>query len=153
MLGGQVVALGAVGHRVVERPLVLREVAPVGGRTRVDGVGLPAVAPDRARAEHHVELARLLRLGLGDLEAVLEARAFERPLRVALDLFRQLDAEALVDGGHDVDAVRVLVADLALGLDAGLGQCTTIGSQTPPSQVSRLKSLKGVLKAIAQPVG
>ena len=84
----------------------------------MDGVGLPAVAPERTGAEHHVELTRLLRLGFGVVEAVPEARALERPLRVALDLLGQLDAEALVHGGHDVDAVCVLVAQLALGLDA-----------------------------------
>jgi hypothetical protein len=40
-------------------------------------------------------------------------------LDVALDGLGRLDAEDVEDGGHEVDRVVVLLADLALGLHAG----------------------------------
>ena len=81
-------------------------------------VRLPALVPDAARAQHDVVLRVLLRGRLGIVKAVLEALPFQRPLGVALDFRRQFDAQAVVDRGHDVAAVRVLVAHLTLGLDA-----------------------------------
>jgi len=118
VLAGKVVALRAVVLDVVERPPVLGEVAPVGRSTGMDCFGLPAVAPNRSRAQHDVELARLPGLRLGVVEAVGEAGALERPLGVAPDHLRRLDAEALVHGRDDIAAMRVLMTDLALGLDA-----------------------------------
>src|SRR5947199_132659 len=51
------------------------------------------------------------------IEAVREADAFDRPLRVAVHLVGQLDAEGLEQRGHDVDGVVVLAANLAGGVD------------------------------------
>ena len=50
-LGGQVVYFGPVGVGVVQLPGVVVEVAPAANR-RVGGDRLPAVVPDRPRAEH-----------------------------------------------------------------------------------------------------
>jgi hypothetical protein len=117
VLVGEVVDLGAVLLQVVERPVVLGEVTPVRWGAGMQHDRLPAVAPDRTRAEHHIELARLQRLRIGIVEGVAEARALDGPLRVALDDLGRLDAEALVDGRENVAAVRVLVAQLTPGLD------------------------------------
>ena len=80
---------------------------------------LPALVPDRARAEHRVELRLPLRLGCGVVEAVAHADAVERRLCVPLDRLRRLDAEGVEDRRDDVDRVVVLVADLAASLRAG----------------------------------
>ena len=80
--------------------------------------GLPALVPDRPGAEHREEL-RLLRRGIRIGEAGLEAEAFEWLLGVAVDDIGQFEAEAFVEGRHDVDRVVVLAADLAGGGDPG----------------------------------
>src|SRR3954469_15273931 len=80
------------------------------GRRRRDGRGFPTVVPDRAGPEHGIELRALaLRVRVG--EAGDEALALERVLHVTVDGFGQLEADALVDGRHDVDRMRVLRAD------------------------------------------
>ena len=83
------------------------------------GDGLPALVPDAARPEHGVVL-RLLggrRVGCR-VEGVLHRHAGDRCLLVAVDELRELQTACLEDGRHDVDGVVVLVAHLALGLDA-----------------------------------
>ena len=59
--------------------------------------GLPALVPDRARAEHRVELRLLPGVGASaSSKAGREADALDRLLGVALDDLGQLDAEAFV---------------------------------------------------------
>ena len=89
VLLGEVVELGPVDLGVVELPLVVVEVAPAADR-RVGRDGLPAVVPDRPRAEHRVELRLPCRRGRGVVEAVAHADAVERALDVALDRRRRL---------------------------------------------------------------
>src|SRR4051795_6161069 len=118
LLGGEVVHLGAVDVDVVELPGVLVEVPPAAER-RVGGDGLPAVVPDAARAEHREEL-RLAGAGQGPgIEAVAHADTVEVALGVARERLGRLDAERVEDRRDEVDGVVVLLADLALGLDAG----------------------------------
>ena len=118
VLGREVVALARIGRRVEQLPALLVEVSPRFRCGRHRGRGLPPLVPDRPRAEHRVEL-RLLRRGVRIVEAGFEADALDRLLRVAVDDVRELDAEALEQGRHDVDRVAVLAADLAIGLDPG----------------------------------
>ena len=119
MLGGEVVQLGAVDVGVVQLPLVVVEVAPAGER-RVVGDGLPAVVPDRPRAEHRVELRRPRRRRRRVVEAVAHAHAVEGALHVALDRRRAARRRARRGSvGHEVDRVVVLLADLAPRLHPG----------------------------------
>ena len=118
MLLGEVVALARIRLGVEELPLLQVEVTP---RFRGGGHGgrcLPALVPDRPRAEHRVELRLLLRGGVTGVEAVREADPLDRLLGVAVHLVGQLDAEAFVERRDDVDRVRVLPADLARAADA-----------------------------------
>ena len=115
MLRGEVVELGAIDVGVVELPLVLVEMAPAGDG-RVGGDGLPALVPDRPRAEHRVELGLPVRRRLRVVEAAAHADAVELALDVALDRPPGLEAEDVEDRRHDVDRVVVLIADLAARL-------------------------------------
>ena len=114
-LGGQVVQLRAVDVGVVELPLVVVEVAPPAER-RMGRDGLPPVVPDRALAEHRVELRRARPLSRSVVEAVPHADAVEVALDVSLDGLGSLDTEAVEDRRDDVDRVVVLLPDLAPGL-------------------------------------
>ena len=75
------------------------------------------------------------------VEGVREADALERGLGDAAKLGRCVDAERLEHGGHHVDRVRVLAADLALGLDAlgpvhdePVGDAAAVGLPLPPPE-------------------
>ena len=84
----------------------------------MQGVGLPAVAPQRSSSEQTVELDRFAGLRLGVLEAVGEACSFHWPLGVALDLFGRLDPETFVHRRDQIGAVVVLIACLTPGRNA-----------------------------------
>ncbi|MFA7768247.1 hypothetical protein ACGFNX_30335 [Streptomyces sp. NPDC048723] len=75
----------------------------------------------------------------------------QRYLDVPVDGLGHVEADAVEDGGDDVDGVVVLSADLSPGSDAG--QETMHGSQVPPLKEYRFHILNGVLKASAQPLG
>src|SRR3954471_17980693 len=102
--------LAWIGLRVVELPALVREVTPGVRRGRGHRRCLPAVVPDRACAEHRVEL-RLLALCARVEERRGEALALERVLREAFDHLRRLDAEQFVDRRDDVHGMRVLASD------------------------------------------
>ena len=80
--------------------------------------GFPAIAVDRAGAVAFVVLqgADFRRLRLG--EGRFETGAGDLFLRHAAQHGRRFDAEHFEHGGHHVDGVRVLVADLAARRDA-----------------------------------
>src|SRR4051794_31153335 len=81
--------------------------------------GLPALMPDRAGAEHGVKLRLPSRSRRGVVEARPHADTVERRLRMTLDRVRRLDSERIQDCRHEVDRVRVLVANLAARLSSG----------------------------------
>ena len=83
------------------------------------GDRLPAVVPDRAGAQHRVELGLAGARDAGRVEAVAHRDALDGDLRHALDRLGLLDAEAVQQRGDDVDGVVVLVADLAARAHAG----------------------------------
>ena len=91
-------------------------------------------------------------LGARVRERVAKLHAVDRRLRDAVRFSAGVDAEQIENRRQDVDGVHVLVSRLA-GRPSRAGQCTISGSQTPPSCVSRLKRLSGVLPAHAQPHG
>ena len=125
-LHGEVVRLGRIGHRVVERPAVgrevvaaLEEVAFVGGElVHVVGDRLPSVAVDGATPPQLVVLAPASR-GRGVLEGGPEALAVEGHLLDTPDTGRQLQTCELQHRGQHVDHVLVLVPDPTSGVDPG----------------------------------
>ena len=107
----------AVDVGVVELPRVLAEVAPAAER-RMGGDRLPPVVPDRARAEHRIELRRPRGRDRSGVEAVAHADPVEVALHVPADRLRRIDAERIEDRRDEVDRVVVLVADLTARRDA-----------------------------------
>src|SRR4029077_534485 len=92
------------------------EVSPSADR----GMGrdrLPAVVPDRPRAEHRVELRRPRGPKRSLVEAVAHAAAVKVALHVTADRVRRLDAQTIEDRWDEIDRVVVLVTDLAASLD------------------------------------
>ncbi len=114
----EVVRLARVGVGVEQLPPLRGEVAPGVGRSWDGGRGLPAAVPDRSCSEHGEELRLLARRRIRVVQAVGEADALDRLLRVPVHLVGGFEVEALVDRRHDVDGVRVLAADLAGPSDA-----------------------------------
>ena len=114
----EVLRLGAILVDVVQLPAVLVEVADAADR-RVQRGRLPAVLPDPARAEHRVVLhAASVVLRLGVVERVAHRDAVERILLDAAIDLRHLEPDDVEDRRHDVRRVVVLMAHLALRLDA-----------------------------------
>ena len=117
VFGGEVARLRAILIDVEELPWVLVKVALTADRG-VQGRGLPAVLPQAAGAQHRVVLPLLLGRRIGLVEAVAHRHSVERVLlNAAIDL-RHLQTGDVQDGRDDVGGVMVLVAHLALGLDA-----------------------------------
>ena len=79
---------------------------------------MPALVPDAARAAQVVELGLLGRGSPGVVEGGPEAGALQQALGPALDDLGGLNPQAVVERGHDIHGVDVLVADLATRLDA-----------------------------------
>ena len=156
---GQVVHLGEVLGDVVQLPHVVVEglahVAAVVGeeRRRVEHHRLPAVVVQRPRAEHLVVLRHVVarHAGVGAARAAKLTPSIGRLLDAA-DRVGRLDADEVEQRRHHVDGVDVLVARPAVA-PSRAGQRTMSGSVTPPSWVSRLNRLSGVLPAQAQPHG
>ena len=104
---------------------------------------------DRAVAEH-LEILRVARgrgVGVGLVEGVSHAHAFDRFLGDAVDHHRRLDARGFEDGRHDVDHVMELRADAAGVLDV-VGPGDAMPCRVPPKcDATCLVHLKGVSNA------
>jgi hypothetical protein len=127
--------LGVLGRHVLELGPVLAQVVQFPGHV-VEGVlvdqsehvprgtddfraGDPALVIDGVVA-HHLEVLRLVPgrgLGVGLVEGVSEAHAFDRRLLDAVHRLRGGDAADFEDGRHHVDDVMELVADATDVLD------------------------------------
>ena len=133
VLGGDVVVLREVLGEVVELPAVgVERRERVGGDRRAER--LPASANDgpgqgQTARQPSWSMARWPNISKycvwcrvsasGVVEGVGEADAVQRRLRDAADGGRRLEPERVEDGRDHVDDVRVLLADLAAGRDAG----------------------------------
>ena len=125
MLGGDVVGLAEIPGQVVELEHLVVERIRVRLSESLPGCAVdlgaqqPAVVVQRPLA-HHLEILGFVarrHFGVGGVEGVEEARAFDERLFDAIDELGRGDAGGLEDSGHDVDHVDELLAQSAPVLD------------------------------------
>src|SRR5262249_35360818 len=117
--------LGEVVAEVEQRPMVGVEVEAALEALALDrqlpadvvGRSLPALVVDRAASEHLEVLGRARRRRRRLEERGQETGAVDRLLGDAVERDRSRDAGGLEDGGHEIDRVAELIANLAARLD------------------------------------